>query len=130
MALSYLRADESRAAGDAAPLVPRPGHDPGKACRVLQIFCPGAVSQIDTCEYKPELAKRHGQPMPGQKDLVTFQGGNGNLLKSPWGWKRHGLCGKWVSDLLPCLAQCVDDIAFVHSLTAKSNTHGPAMLQM
>ena len=68
--------------------------------------------------------------MPGQENLVTFQGGNGSLMRSPWDWKQYGQSGKWVSSLLPHLAECVDDIAFVHSLTARSNTHGPAMLQM
>lgn len=104
-------------------------HFPPQARRVVQIFCPGAVSHLDTFDYKPELIRRHGQPLPGGQ-VVTFQGGNGNLLRSPWGWRQHGQCGKWVSDLLPHLATCVDDMAFVHSLTARSNTHGPAMLQM
>ncbi|MBV9122853.1 MAG: DUF1501 domain-containing protein, partial [Planctomycetes bacterium] len=91
---------------------------------------PGAVSHLDTFEYKPDLIKYHDQPLPGQEKVTTFQGANGNLMKSPWGWSRHGHCGKWVSDLLPHLAACVDDIAFLHALTARSNTHGPAMLQM
>jgi len=133
IALACLLAEEAAAApraAEAGALAPRASHFPGKAKRVVQIFCPGAVSQIDTFEYKPELIARHGQPMPGQEKLVTFQGANGNLMKSPWGWARHGKSGKWVSDLLPHLARHVDDIAFVHSLTAKSNTHGPAMLQM
>ncbi len=112
------------------PLSARPSHFPAKAKRVIQIFCPGAVSQLDTFEYKPELQKRHGQPMPGLTGVSSFQGGNGNLMRSPWEWQRHGQTGKWVSDLLPHLAGRVDDIAFIHSLTAKSNTHGPAMLQM
>ena len=47
-------------------------------------------------------------------------------MKSPWGWKQYGQCGKWVSDLLPHLAGCVDDMAFIHSMVAKSNVHGPA----
>jgi hypothetical protein len=47
-------------------------------------------------------------------------------MPSPWGWKQHGNCGKWVSDLLPNIATCVDDIAFVMSLQSKSNIHGPA----
>jgi hypothetical protein len=102
---------------------------PAKAKRVIQIFCPGAVSHIDTFEYKPELQKRHGQPLGGEK-VVTFQGVNGNIMQSPWGWKQHGQSGKWVSDLFPFLATCIDEIAFVHSLTAKSNTHGPGLLQM
>ena len=51
-------------------------------------------------------------------------------MQSPWGWSQHGKCGKWVSNLLPHLASCVDDLCFIHSLTAKSNTHGPGLLQM
>jgi hypothetical protein len=112
------------------PLAPKKPHFPAKAKRVLQIVCPGAVSQMDTFEYKPELQKRHGQPMPGLTGVSSFQGGNGNLMGSPWGWKQYGQSGKWVSDLLPELATCVDDLCFIHSMTAKSNTHGPANLQM
>ena len=121
IALACLLAEDST----ASPLQYSP-----KAKRIVQIFCPGAVSQLDTFDYKPELVRMHGQPMPGQEKLVTFQGGNGALMKSPWEWKQHGQSGKWVTDLLPHLAECVDDMAFIHSLTAKSNTHGPAMLQM
>lgn len=120
LALAWLLQQEAQA---------RPTDFPAKAQRVVQIFCPGAVSQVDTFEYKPELTRRHGQPLPGGS-VVTFQGGNGNLMASPWGWSQRGQCGKWISDLLPHLGSCVDDIAFVHSLTARSNTHGPGMLQM
>src|SRR5436190_4434438 len=118
------------AQANASPVSPKPSHFAPKAKRVLQIFCPGAVSHVDTWEYKPELRKRHGQPLPGDANLVTFQGGNGALMASPWRFTRRGRCGKYVSDLLPHLGTCADDIAFVHSLTARSNTHGPAMLQM
>lgn len=131
IALACLLAEEASSAPVIQnPLAPRPSHFPVKAKRVVQIFCPGAASHIDLWEYKPELEKRHGQPMPGLTGVNSFQGGNGNLMRSPWGWKRHGQSGKWVSNLLPHLAECVDDIAFIHSLTARSNTHGPAMLQM
>ena len=47
-------------------------------------------------------------------------------MASPWEWKQHGQCGKWVSSLVPHLASCVDDIAFMHSMISKSNVHGPA----
>jgi hypothetical protein len=120
VALAWMLSREARA--QEPPRAP-------KAKRVLQIFCPGAVSSMDTFDYKPELQARHGQPLPGGK-VVTFQGNQGNLMKSPWGWKRYGASGKWVSDLLPALGSCVDDLCFIHSLTARSNTHGPAMLQM
>ncbi len=126
IALAWLLAKDNKVAANPQAGLP---HFAPKARRVLQIFCPGAVSHLDTFEYKPELIRRHGQPMPGG-ELVTFQGSNGNLMASPWGWSRHGQCGKWISNLLPYLATCVDDIAFLHSLTARSNTHGPAMLQM
>jgi Protein of unknown function (DUF1501) len=47
-------------------------------------------------------------------------------MKSPWDWKQYGQSGKWMSDLVPHLGSCVDEIAFVHSMVSKSNVHGPA----
>lgn len=129
IALSWMLAQESRAAESANPVAPHAPHFRPKATRVIQIFCPGAVSQLDTYDYKPELIKRHDQPLPGEK-IVTFQGANGNLMKSPWGWAQHGQSGKWMSDLLPHLATCADGMAFLHGMTARSNTHGPGLLQM
>jgi hypothetical protein len=130
IALACLLLEDAAASTAANPVAPRAPHFPAKAKRVIQIFCPGAASHIDLWEYKPALVKYHGTPMPGQKDLVTFQGGNGNVMRSPWEFKQCGQTGKWISTLVPHLAECVDDMAFIHSLTAKSNTHGPAMLQM
>lgn len=95
------------------------------AKRVIHIFCTGAVSQLDTWDYKPELIKRHGQPLPGADKLVTFQGENGNLAQSPWTFRPRGQSGKMVSDLLPNLAELADEMCFIHSLTSKTNTHGP-----
>jgi hypothetical protein len=89
------------------------------------IFCSGAVSQVDTFDYKPELIKRHGQPMPGAEGLITFQGQQGNLTKSPWEFRPRGQSGKMVSDLVPHLGALVDEMCFIHSLTGKTNTHGP-----
>ena len=105
-------------------------HFPAKAKRVLQIFCPGAASHIDLWEHKPELEKYDGQPSPGEEKLVSFQGANGNLMKSPWPFAPGGKSGKMVSSLLPHIAQHVDDIAFVHSMTSKTNTHGPGCIFM
>lgn len=100
-------------------------HFPPRAKRVIQIFCSGAVSHLDTWDYKPELVRRHGQPMPGSAGLVTFQGENGNLAKSPWEFQPRGESGKMISDLLPRLAERADDLCFLHSVTSKTNTHGP-----
>lgn len=115
---------------DAHPLAPRPPHFSPRAKNVLMIFCSGALSHIDTWDYKPELIKRHDTPMPGSDKLITFQGENGNLIKSPWEFRPRGECGKMISDLLPNLAELADEMCFIHSMTAKSNTHGPAENQM
>lgn len=112
------------------PHAPRRPHHAPKAKNVLMIFCSGALSHIDTWDYKPELIKRHDTPMPGSDKLITFQGENGNLIKSPWAFRPRGQCGKMISDLLPNLAELADEISFIHSMTAKSNTHGPAENQM
>ena len=106
-------------------------HFEPRAKRVLQIFCPGGVSHIDTFDYKPELEKYHGKPLPGLSDASTFQGKNGNLMKSPWKFTRVGQCGKWINtELFPHLSTLVDDIAFLHSMQSKTNTHGPGCVFM
>jgi hypothetical protein len=112
------------------PLAPRPPHFAAKAKNVLVIFCSGALSHVDAWDYKPELIQRHDQPMPGSNKLVTFQGENGNLVKPLWEFRPRGQSGKMISDMLPNLAGLADDFCFIHSMTAKSNTHGPAENQM
>lgn len=105
-------------------------HFAPKAKRVIQIFCPGGVSHLDTFDYKPELAKRSGQPMPGGDKEVTFQGANGNLMKSPWPFQQRGQSGKYITAMLPHLGELVDQMAFIHSMSSRSNTHGPACVAM
>jgi hypothetical protein len=101
-------------------------HHRAKAKRVVQLFMSGAASQCDMYDYKPELIKRHGQPFdPGGK-VELFQSTPGAVMKSPWEWKQYGESGKWMSGLVPHLATCVDDMAFIPSMVAKSNVHGPA----
>ena len=89
------------------------------------IFCCGACSQLDTFDYKPELIRRHGQPLPGSEKLITFQGEQGTLTRSPWEFRPRGQCGKMISDLVPHLGELADDICFIHSMQGKTNTHGP-----
>lgn len=105
-------------------------HTEPKAKRVLQIFCPGAASHIDLWDHKPELFKRSGQPLPGEEKLVSFQGKNGNLMRPPWDFAPAGKSGKMISTLLPHMAKHIDDIAFIHSMTSKTNTHGPGCVLM
>ena len=112
------------------PYAPRLPHFTPKAKRVVMIFCSGALSHVDTFDYKPELKKRHDTPLPSKDKLITFQGENGNLIQPQWEFRPRGQCGKMTSDLLPQLGELVDDMCFIHSMTAKSNTHGPAENQM
>ena len=130
IALAFLLAEEAQGQGTGNreqgtghfpnPKSQRPNdlitqrpHFAPKAKRVLQIFCPGAASQIDLWEYKPELEKRHGQPLPGLTGASSFQGGNGNIMRSPWGWKPRGQSGKMLSELLPHLAEHADKMTFI-----------------
>ena len=112
----------------------RPGsgqtHHPPKAKRVLQIFCPGAASAMDLWEHKPSLEMYHGKPLPGEENFVSFQGKNGNLMKSPWPFAPAGESGKPISTMLPNMARHVDDIAFLHAMHSKTNTHGPGCVFM
>lgn len=109
----------------ARPFAPRPSHFPARAKNVVMIFCAGAVSQLETWDYKPELIKQDGKPLEGGP-AVTFQGPAGNLAKPQYAFRPRGQTGKWVSDMIPHLAELTDEIAFVQSLTSNSNTHGPA----
>lgn len=120
----------ARDAVAAAPSLSQSTHFPPRARRVLQIFCPGAASHMDLWEHKPALDKYHGQPLPGAEEFVSFQGKNGNLMKSPWPFKPTGESGKMWSTLLPNMTRHADDIAFVHSMTSKTNTHGPGCIFM
>ena len=108
----------------------RPPHHPARVKRVVQIFACGGVSHVDTFDHKPELIKRNGQELTGKGKIETFFGQPGRLLKSPFEFARHGECGRWVSDLLPNLATCVDDMTFLHAMVAKSSNHTPATFQM
>lgn len=100
-------------------------HHSPKAKRVLQIFCPGAASHVDLWEHKPELERMSGKPLPGEEGFSSFQGKNGNLMKSPWPFVRAGQSGKMISSMLPHMAKHVDDVAFCHGMWSKTNTHGP-----
>ena len=90
----------------------------------------GGPSHIDTFDYKPKLYPLDGRTITVQ----TFgRGGHRNLgrvVGPKWNFHQYGQCGKWVSDLFPNLATCVDDIAFLHSMYAESPQHGSAMLMM
>jgi hypothetical protein len=130
MGLLHLLGDTAR--GEEATWHPGRGqtHHPAKARRVLQIMCPGAASHMDLWEHKPALEKHHGKPLPGEENLVSFQGKNGNLMRSPWPFAAAGESGKRISTMLPHMSRHVDDIAFLHAMHSKTNTHGPGCIFM
>jgi Protein of unknown function (DUF1501) len=128
VALGWLCAQEARAAAPASPYAPKTPSFPAKAKRVIHICALGGVSHVDTFDHKPELERRHGRDSGRKFD--TFFGQPGRLLKSPFAFRRHGASGRWVSDLLPHLAGCVDDLTFIHSMHSKSSNHTPATFLM
>jgi hypothetical protein len=107
-------------------------HHRAKARRVLQLFMNGGVSQVDTFDYKPLLEKLHGQKFdPGSRvESVTGSHDGFPVLKSPFEWKQHGESGRWVSSVFPRLATRVDQLAFLMSMTSKTNVHGPGSYMM
>jgi hypothetical protein len=133
VALAWLLSrDQAKAAalsggGSSSAGIP---HFTPRARRVVQVFCCGGVSHLDTFDYKPELERAHGKSLEGKGENLGFFGQPGKLMKSAYPFRQHGRSGGWVSDLLPHLAGCVDDLCFIHSMTAKSNNHTPATFQM
>lgn len=112
------------------PLAPKAPHFAPKAKNVIFFYCYGGPSHIDTFDYKPDMYGMDGKTI----EVKTFgRGGHknqGRIVEPRWKFKQYGECGKWVSDLFPNVATCVDDIAFLHSMTADSPIHGSAMLMM
>ena len=112
------------------PLLPKSPDFPAKAKSVIFLFMYGGPSHIDTFDYKPKMIGMDGKTI----DVKTFgRGGHknkGRIVESPYKFQQYGESGKWVSELFPNVAEHVDDIAFIHSMTADSPIHGSAMLQM
>lgn len=109
------------------PQAQKPSPHAPKAQRVIQIFCPGGMSHVDSWDYRPALERLHGKPFDLEDGKNFFSGKAGSYGKSFWPFRQHGQCGKWMSDLFPRLAGCVDDMAFIHSMQSKTALHGPAM---
>jgi hypothetical protein len=114
----------------ANPLAPKRPHYTARATSVIFLFMYGGPSHVDTFQYKPKLYELDGKTIT----VKTFgRGGKrnqGRVVGPKWKFRQYGQCGRWISNLFPHLATCVDDIAFLHSMTADSPIHGSAMLQM
>src|SRR6476469_6445526 len=129
LALDALLSHDAKAAGTYRGLAGLPHHAP-KAKRVIYLYMSGGPSHLETFDYKPELNKLDGQPMPESftkgQPIAQLQGAKlkvqGHLAK----FKKHGKSGQWVSDFLPHHARFVDDIAIVRSMVTDQINHDPA----
>jgi hypothetical protein len=114
---------------DANPLQLRAAHHAAKAKRVIFLFMSGGPSHVDLFDPKPRLATDNGKPLPfEQPKLVRTK--TGNLLRSPFGFKKYGQAGIEISDLFPNLAGCADDLCIIRSMVADNINHNGACLQM
>ncbi len=104
------------------PLDPRPSHAPARARSVIFLYMDGGVSQVDTFDPKPLLAKENGQKPKFKVDATVFNN-NGNILASPWEFKRHGQSGIPISSLFPHIAKHADELCVLRSMTAFSPNH-------
>ena len=130
VAMAALLADETRGAApvDSAargPFAPRPPHFRARARNVIFLFMEGGVSQVDSFDPKPRLDREHGQPFKMKMEPTQFNN-NGSTLASPWKFKQYGQSGIPVSSLFPNIAQSVDDMAVVRSMTSNFSEHAAA----
>jgi hypothetical protein len=112
-------------------LRPRKPHFEPRAKAVIHLFMNGGPSQMDLFDPKPELTKNHGKSYFGKiAGEVENPGNAGALLKSPFSFRQYGQCGMWVSEVMPQLANCVDDITLIRSMHGESITHEPSLFQI
>src|SRR5438874_1720024 len=130
LALNWLLARDGYAAPGQKlvnPLAAKPPHFEAKAKNVIFMFMVGGPSHLDLFDPKPELTRQHGKPLPPSfgKPVSQFTKGDTPLLASTRAFKKHGKSGLDVSDLMPHLAGCVDDICFLRSCWCTSTVHAP-----
>ena len=132
VALAQLLARDGWAGEAFAPRAEFNGglHHPAKVKRIIQLFMNGGASPMDTYDYKPELARLHGQ-MLGPKEKPEGQTAvAGAVMKSPFDFAQHGQSGRWVSSVFPQQAKWVDEMAFLMAMTTKTSVHGPGSYMM
>ncbi len=122
VALSALWATESYAAshGTLAAV-----HHPPRARNIIFLYMDGGVSQVDTFDPKPLLAREHGRPFSAKIEPTQFDN-IGKTLQSPWSFAQYGESGMWVSDLFPQVARCADKLAVVRSMVSPFSEHNTA----
>src|SRR5437762_7990889 len=140
LALACMLKDDGLLAADAVltdalnPLAPKPAHFAPKAKACICFYLEGAPSQIDLFDPKPKLNELHGQKLPdSMTEKVRFafiQKEGARLLGSPRKFTKHGQCGMELSDYLPHLATCADDIALIRSMHTEQFNHHPGQIMM
>ncbi|QEG35651.1 DUF1501 domain-containing protein [Bythopirellula goksoeyrii] len=125
-----LSKDGFFSSADASTLSQRPAPSAAKAKSIIFLFMYGGPSHIDTFDYKPSMIGMDGKTVAVKTHGRGGHKNSGRIVEPRWKFRQYGECGKWVSDLFPHLAHHVDDIAFLHSMTAESPIHGSAMLMM
>jgi hypothetical protein len=130
MGLTSMLAQAASGTAAVDPLAPKQPHFPTKAKRVIFMFMHGGPSHMDTFDPKPRLIKDHGKPLPFKRPLTFAEGNVGNLLKSPWNFKKYGQSGIDISDLFPHVAKHADDLCIIRSMVGDSVAHGGATLQL
>jgi len=111
------------------PLSAKAPHFAPKAKHVIQLFMPGGPSQVDTFDYKPKI-RQHAGERPQLVDRKSLRNTKNGLIPSPFSFQQYGASGKWVSDIFPHVAGCVDDICFIHSMHTDIPEHAGAMMMM
>ena len=119
---------EASPATGATSLGPRETHFPARAKHVIFLFLNGGLSQVDTFDPKPMLDKYHGHPFPGGNP--TTERTTGNLLRSPFEFRRYGQSGIEVSEIFHHVGQCVDDICVIRSMHTNLPIHESSLFMM
>jgi hypothetical protein len=102
-------------------------HHPTRVRNVIFLYMDGGVSQVDSFDYKPMLERYHGRDPHSVFQVEPTQFNNvGRVMKSPWRFRQHGQSGRWVSELFPHIANRVDDLAVIHSMTSRFPEHTSA----
>ncbi|MBY0525534.1 MAG: DUF1501 domain-containing protein [Gemmataceae bacterium] len=133
LALSYLLGDDPDLGAAAPPAAEKKAtHHPATAKSVIFLFMEGGPSHLDTFDPKPKLNELAGKPLPPSfGEVITSMGeGRAPLLGSKRKWKQHGQSGLWVSDWLPHIAECADDLAVIRSCWADGINHSAGVCQM
>jgi len=123
------RTNAATAMSAGSPLAPREAQIRPRAKRVIFLFMHGGPSHVDLFDYKPRLYKEHDKPLPFKEREVQFAN-RANIMKPPWGFRRAGASGHWMSELWEHLPEVADDLCVIQSVCETNVAHGGACMKM